>query len=88
MSGRMLKRVLREQQAPQAIPEVEETEAGSVQTEEDEEDDGRSQKNTVRNRFDLLVLQARYPVLRFSSSFLLQLLFLGFLFRACQIIAP
>ncbi|CAK9211367.1 unnamed protein product [Sphagnum jensenii] len=54
MSGRMLKRVLREQQAPQAIPEVEETEAGSVQTEEDEEDDGRSQKNTVRNRFDLL----------------------------------
>jgi hypothetical protein len=84
----MLKRVLREQQAPQAIPEVEETEAGSVQTEEDEEDDGRSQKNTVRNRFDLLVLQARYPVLRFSSSFLLQLLFLGFLFRACQIIAP
>jgi hypothetical protein len=88
MSGRMLKRVLREQQAPQAIPEVEETEAGSVQTEEDEEDDGRSQKNTVRNRFDLLVLQARYPVLRFSSSFLLRLLFLGFLFRACQIIAP
>jgi hypothetical protein len=84
----MLKRVLREQQAPQAIPEVEETEAGSVQTEEDEEDDGRSQKNTVRNRFDLLVLQARYPVLRFSSSFLLRLLFLGFLFRACQIIAP
>lgn len=88
MSGRMLKRVLREQQAPQAIPEVEETEAGSVHTEEDEEDDGRSQKNTVRNRFDLLVLQARCPVLRFSSSFLLRLLFLGFLFCACQIIAP
>ncbi len=88
MSGRMLKRVLREQQAPQAIPEVEETEAGSVQTEEDEEDDGRSQKNTVRNRFDLLVLQARCPVLRFSSSFLFRLLFLGFLFCAFQIIAP
>lgn len=88
MSGRMLKRVLREQQAPQAIPEVEETEAGSVQTEEDEEDDGRSQKNTVRNRFDLLVLQARCPVLRFSSSFLFRLLFLGFLFYVFQIIAP
>jgi len=88
MSGRMLKRVLREQKAPQAIPEVEETEAGSVQTEEDEEDDGRSQKNTVRNRFDLLVLQARCPVLRFSSSFLFRLLFLGFLFYVFQIIAP
>jgi hypothetical protein len=88
MSGRMVKRVLREQQAPQAIPEVEETEAGGVQTEDDEEDDGRSQKNTVRNRFDLLILQARCPVLRFSSSFLLRILFLGFLFCACQIIAP
>jgi hypothetical protein len=84
----MLKRVLKEQQVSQAIHEVEETEAGSVQTEEDEEDDGRSQKNTVRNRFDLLVLQARCPVLRFSSSFLLRLLFLGFPFGALQIIAP